>query len=82
MILIEFLLAPTVPSAPESVEQRANGLGLFGGEIGIVGEAGVGDVVVDADGEVILRLGFLSSSKTALTIAGVNSFERVRSVRR
>ena len=38
----------------QAVEQGAHGAGLFGGEFGVVVQAGVGDVVVDADGEVVL----------------------------
>ena len=41
----------------ESVEQGAHGAGGFGGVIGIVVQAGVGDVVLDADGEVVLGVG-------------------------
>jgi hypothetical protein len=45
-------------------------------EIVVVGQAGVGDVVVDADGEVVLGLVAAARlSKTALTMAGVNSLE-------
>ena len=41
----------------QSVEESTNGAGLFSREAGIVGEAGVADIVVNADGEVILRRG-------------------------
>ena len=41
----------------ESVEQGAHGAGSFGGVVGIVVQAGVGDVVLDADGEVVLGVG-------------------------
>ena len=59
----------------QAVEQRAHRARLFGRKARIVGQAGVRHVVVDADGEVILRRRLRSSSKTPLTIAGVNSLE-------
>ena len=75
MILIVFLLAPTVPSAPRPQNiARTPEVGSVS-EIGIPVEAGVGDVVDDADGEVVLGPLLASSSKIPLTIAGVNSFE-------
>ena len=58
----------------EAEEQRADGLRLRWRSSGRR-QRGVGDIVDDADGEVILRLGLASSSKTALTMAGVNSLE-------
>jgi len=48
---------------------------MLGGEAGVEGQAGMSDVLVDADGEVVLGLGLANSSKTALIMAGVNSLE-------
>ncbi len=75
MILIEFLLAPTVPSEPRPQKTAPHDFVRLDVEVGIEVEAGVGHVVDDADGEVILGSGLLSSSKTPLTIAGVNSLD-------
>ena len=76
MILIEFLLAPTVPSAPRPKNTaRTTSAGSMS-KLGSYGQREVGDVVDDADREVALRAAACaSSSKTALTIAGVNSFD-------
>ena len=59
----------------EAVEDGAHGAGLLGGEGGIVAQAGVGDIVVDADGEVVLGGRFEHLVEDALTMAGVNSLE-------
>ena len=40
----------------ETVEHGTDDFLGFGGKVGIVSEAGVRDIIVDADGEVILRL--------------------------
>jgi len=41
MILMEFLLAPTVPSAPRPKNRARTGAGDFGGVGGVVVQAGV-----------------------------------------
>jgi hypothetical protein len=38
----------------ETVEKRANGSGIFGGETRIIGKTGVSHVILNADGEMIL----------------------------
>ena len=50
----------------ESVEEGAHGVGAFGGEVLVPVQAGVGDVVVDADGEVVLRVRLGQLVKDAL----------------
>ena len=59
----------------ETVEHRRRDIGLLGSERRIPRERRVRHVIHDADGEVTLRAPFAISSKTALTIAGVNSFD-------
>ena len=62
----------------EAVEQRAHHIVRTRWKIrGSKLQARVRNVVVDADGEMILRarVGVARLSNTALTIAGVNSFE-------
>ena len=54
----------------EPVEESADGLGIFGGEVRIVVEAGVAYVVVDADGEVILGGGLCELVEDALDHGG------------
>ena len=54
----------------ETVEQRAHGGGIFGVELGIVVQAGMGDIVLDADGEVVLGRGFLQFVEDALDHGG------------
>jgi hypothetical protein len=73
MILIEFLLAPTVPSSPAPEDART----VFRLDVEARGrtQAGVGDVVDDADGEVVLRSLLAQLVEDALTIAGVNSLD-------
>ena len=56
MILIEFLLAPTVPSAPEAEEHAAHDVVRLDVEVVVDRERQVRDIVHDADGEVALRL--------------------------
>ena len=59
MILIEFLFAPTVPSEPRPKNTQLTRLsGSIMKEV-IDIEAGVGNIIVDADGEMILGFGFL-----------------------
>ena len=41
----------------EAVEHGAHGFGMLGGEAGVEGQAGMSDVLVDADGEVVLGAG-------------------------
>jgi len=55
MILIEFLLAPTVPST-EAEEHRSLHVVGLDVKFGIDRQRGVGHVVHDADGEVVLGL--------------------------
>ena len=50
----------------QPVEQCTNGARIFGREGGIVVQAGVGDIVLDADGEVVLRLRLLQLIEDAL----------------
>ena len=76
MILMEFLLAPTVPSEPrpKNMQRTVSSGSMREGRI--VRQAGVRDVVVDADREVVLGLRLVPSRRsTALTMAGVNSLE-------
>ena len=54
----------------QAEEQRAHRARDFGGELGIVIQAGVGDVVVDPDGEVILGRGLLQLVIDALHHGG------------
>ena len=76
MILIEFLFAPTVPSAPRPKNTARTDSGRLDLERLVDLQRQPGDVVDDADREVALRArARSSSSNTALTIAGVNSFE-------
>ena len=75
MILTEFLLAPTVPSLPSPKKTARTTSSALDRELGVVLEAQVRDVVDDADGEGRFGLGFVSSSKTAAAMAGVNSLE-------
>jgi hypothetical protein len=74
MILIEFLFAPTVPSAPRPkniARTTESGSIMKGVDI----EARVRDIVVDADGEMVLRLRLGELVEHGLAIAGVNSLE-------
>ena len=62
--------------AAEAPEHGAHHAALVEPERRVDGEAGVGDVVVDADGEMILRrCTRAASSKIAFTMAGVNSLD-------
>ena len=56
MILIEFLLAPTVPSAPRPKNTRAHSRPVRC-RTRSNGEREVGHIIDDADGEVVLRRG-------------------------
>ena len=77
MILIEFLFAPTVPSAPRPKNTARTVLGRFDAESRRRPSSDkLRHVVDDADGEMRASApGRSSSSNTALAIAGVNSFE-------
>ena len=60
----------------EAVEERGGDVLALGAERRVPGQRGVGHVVDDPDGEVARGGVFWSSSsKTAFTIAGVNSFD-------
>ena len=76
MILMEFLFAPTVPSAP-SPKNMARTVSVGSVEnSAIVAQAGVGYVIVDADGEMVLAgAAWPVRRRRALTMAGVNSFD-------
>ena len=55
MILMVFLLAPTVPSdpRPQKIARTTSGPSM---SKRVVRQAGVRDIVLDADGEVVLGL--------------------------
>ena len=57
MILMEFLLAPDGAVGAQAVEHGPVDVLGLGGEGRVVLQAGVGDVVVDAHGEVVLGRG-------------------------
>jgi len=71
------LVLATVPAPlnPESRRDCAVDLSDSIRGTGVIAQARVRHIVVDADGEVVFGCGLASSSKTALTIVGVNSFE-------
>ena len=75
MILIEFLLAPTVPSAPRP-KNTARTVSA-GSTWNVSSTASDSPVTSSTMPTVKWRFGapFASSSKTALTIAGVNSLD-------
>ena len=75
MILIEFLLAPTVPSAPRP--KKTPRVTLAGSVSNSGSHLRERCVTSSTMPTVKPRFGFafVSSSKTPLTIAGVNSFE-------
>ena len=76
MILIEFLFAPTVPSAPSPKNTARTDPRRLDFEPLVHLQRQPGHIVDDADREVALRVtARASSSKTAFTIAGVNSLE-------
>jgi len=54
------------PIRAQSIEERTHGLGVFGGELGIVVQAAVGHIVVDADGEAVLQVLLLQLVEDAL----------------
>jgi len=75
MILIEFLFAPTVPSAPEPKKTTTHGLGVLKRRMKHPLQGWYANVVIDAHCKVILWRSFLfNSSRVAFTIAGVNSW--------
>ena len=77
MILTEALFAPTVPSEPSPKKTAwTSPAGRAMPEVAVDRQAEVGDVVVDADREVALRVArAASSSKIGLIIDGVISLD-------
>ena len=54
MILMEFLFAPTVPSEPRPKKTQRTVFSLAMEKHSSYGQAGVGDIVIDTDGEMVL----------------------------
>ena len=75
MILMEFLLAPTVPSEPRPQNLQLMVAPPAGAEVLAHVQGQVGHIVHDADGEVVLRLAGFMLSNTAFIWAGVVSLE-------
>ncbi len=59
----------------EPEEDGAGDFGGFDGEIGIDGEAGMAEIVIDADRELVCGVLRFNSSNTAFAMAGVKSFD-------
>jgi hypothetical protein len=75
MILIEFLFAPTVPSAPSPKKTaRTDPAGSASNDSSTFSDSPVTSSTIPTV-KCCLGAGRSSSSKTALTIAGVNSLE-------
>ena len=73
MILMEFLLAPTVPSAPRPQNlQLMVPSGVVTGSSLLLQETGDGNIIVDTDGEIFLCSVLLY---TAMIWPGVVSLE-------
>ena len=64
------LVGPHSAVGAEAEEETPGGLGIRGGEVGIVVQAHMGDVVVNSHGETLLGFSLPSSSKTAFTMVG------------